>query len=141
MNRGGSGDALQRVRALVKLFRYAVYVCILGMLWWLLSNFSFIQIEPGDDSVTGVSGFRRVLIKNAEGPFERGEVLVFAIRDAADRAIYRISRVLAAPGDKVTRQDGCYSVNRSLTETRVSAGWLKAWDWASRPVFTVPSLA
>jgi signal peptidase I len=121
MNRGGSGDALQRVRTLVKLFRYAVYVCILCMLWWLFSNFSFIQIEPGDDSVMGVSGFRRVLIETEKGPFERGEILVFAIRDVTDRAIYRISRVLAAPGDAVTLRDGCYAVNGASTEAKVSA--------------------
>jgi signal peptidase I len=67
-----------------------------------------------------VSGFRRLLIKQEDGPFERGAVLVFAMRDVSDRAIFRVSRVLAAPGDVVAAQDGRYTVNGVLTERKIS---------------------
>ncbi|MHC4942453.1 MAG: S26 family signal peptidase [Planctomycetota bacterium] len=101
----------------VRLFRYGLYLSIAIMLWWLLSNFSFVRLEKDDVSVVGISGFRRVLVERlaSEEEVARGDVLVFAILDATDQRIYRASRVLAGPGDRVETDEGFYAVNGERT--------------------------
>jgi hypothetical protein len=102
----------------VRLFRYGLYVTIAVMLWWLLSNFSFVRLEGDDGSVVGISGLRRVLVERlaAEEEVARGDVIVFAILDVSDQRIFRASRVLALPGDRVEAIDGFYGVNGVKTE-------------------------
>ena len=123
MPEGGSRAMLYRVMVLTRLIRYAVYLSILIMLWWMLSTFSFVQIERGDDSIQGVSGYRRLLVARyagGEGPVERSDVLVFAMRDVSDRQIFRISRVVGVPGDRLDSALECYTLNGKPTEIRVT---------------------
>ncbi|MBU0755363.1 MAG: signal peptidase I [Planctomycetes bacterium] len=107
---------------MIRFFRYVLYLTIIGMLWWLFANFDFIRLERNDASVTGISGLRKLLVErsSAEEKFERGEVIVFAILDENDRRIYRASRVLAVPGDRVASKDGVYTVNGEKTSTKLS---------------------
>ena len=123
MPEGGSRAMLHRVMVLTRLIRYAVYLSILIMLWWMLSTFSFVQIERGDDSIQGVSGYHRLLVEryaDGDGPVERTDVLVFAMRDVSDRQIFRISRVVGIPGDRLGTVLDCYTINGKPTEFRVT---------------------
>lgn len=118
---------------ITRIFRYALYAAVFLSLLWISARFAFVRIQAGDDSVVGVSGYRRLLVEklSREDPaVERGDVVVFAIRDAANRRIHRISRVVALPGDRVDAVNGRYTVNGTPTEVRV---WGKI-----RPGVTVP---
>ena len=120
---GGSRAALYRVKALARLIRYAVYLSILIMLWWMLSTYSFVRIERGDDSIQGVSGYHRLLVERFpedEEPVARMDVLVFAMRDATDRQIFRLSRVVGMPGDRLGMVNDTYTINGKPTEIRVA---------------------
>jgi signal peptidase I len=93
------------------------------MLWWLLSNFSFVKIEAGDVSVVGISGYHRLLVERLSSDSEailHGDILVFAAITRENRQIFRVSRVVAVPGDRVERTNGCYSINGEPTDTPVS---------------------
>ncbi len=140
MRAQGSKAIVYRVMALTRLIRYAVYVSILIMLWWMLSRFSFIQIEQGDDSISGFSGYRRLLVGRLgeDGhTVERGEVLVFAIRDASDQRIFRVSRVVGVPGDRVEEADGRYVINGEPTEIQVSDRLKPGFQVPERAYFLV----
>ncbi len=112
-----------RVSKAVRLFRYAVYLSIIVMLLWLFASFSFIRIEPGDDSVVGVSGFQRILVEKlseSADQVEHGDILVFAILNKDDRQVFRVSRVKGLPGDLVKVKGGLYCVNGEETNIQAS---------------------
>jgi signal peptidase I len=119
----GRSTTLAWTVRVVRLFRYGLYIFIAASLWWLLSHFAFVRIQPGDASVTGVSGLHRLLVERytSDNPdVKRGDVVVFAMLDPDDKPIFRVSRALAVPGDTVTVEDGFYAVNGKRTEVRAS---------------------
>lgn len=120
--RGAGSSPLWTVRVL-RLLRYALYLSIIGMIWWLTTEFAFVRLEPGDASVANISGMHRLLVDRIDSDerFESGTVLVFAILDDTDQQIFRASRVFAAPGDRVETVDGYYAVNGEKSST-TSAG-------------------
>lgn len=107
----------------LRYFRIVLYLALIGMLWWLFTNFEFVRLEPGDASVTGVSGLRRLLVErtSADQPFDRQEIVVFAILDEENRQIYRASRLIALPGDRVASGNGVYTVNGEETGIRIDS--------------------
>ena len=114
MGSQGSRTTLRRMWLFTRLLRYAVYISILCMLWWIFSNFSFVQIEEGDGSIIGISGNRRILVERFSPGREeilRGDVLVFAMLNQEDQQIFRVSRVLAVPGDMIGAGEQRYTVN------------------------------
>jgi signal peptidase I len=123
MPEGGSRAALHRVMALTRWIRYGVYLSILVMLWWMLSTFSFVRIQPGDDSIEEVSGYRRILVERFSGgdePVERGDVLVFGMLNAEDQPVFRVSRAVAVPGDLLGAEEGRYIINGKPTSIPVA---------------------
>lgn len=111
-----------RAGMIFKCFRYAVYLSIIVMIFWITSRFSFVGLEPGDSSVVGVSGYRRLLVeKLSEGSeITKEDVLVFAMLDASDEQVFRVSRVKALPGDDVGAEAGKYTINGEPTEIDLS---------------------
>ena len=122
MPRSDPRAAIHHARYAVRLFRYAVYLSIGVMLWWLLSTYAFVSLEPDDASVDGVSGYRRLLVERLDDddPVERGDRLIFAMLDADDRQIFRVSRVHGLPGDLLEDSDGLFAVNGEPTEFPVT---------------------
>jgi hypothetical protein len=118
VTRSDPRPVIHHARYAVRLFRYAVYLSIGVMLWWLLSTYAFVSLEPEDASVDGVSGYHRLLVERLDenDPLERGDRLVFAMLDAEGRQIFRVSRVHGLPGDRLEENDGTISVNGEPTE-------------------------
>lgn len=97
--------------------RYACYAAVIVVLWHFLSNYSFVRIVPGDDSVIGISGTRSVVLAKY-GPRdlpERGDAVVFLMADANDQPIKRAARVAGVPGDRVTAGKKFIEVNGEAT--------------------------
>jgi len=114
----------RRALAIVRIFRYLLYAFILVVIWWITSRFAFFRLEHGDGSITGVSGMRRIVVERLDEPaseLRRGDVICFAMRDAQDRPVFRVSRIVGLPGDEVGERDGRYTVNGEDTGVEVPA--------------------
>jgi len=119
----GRATAMVRVEKVTRFLRYILYLSIIGMLWWLFSTFAFVALDPGDGSIREASGYRRVLVKKYDDQdwgAEHGDLLVFAALNARDEQYFRISRVVAKPGDLVMNRAGYYTINGELTEIHCS---------------------
>jgi len=109
--------------SIARWLRYACYLVVLYSLWYFSSNFSFVRVLSGDDSVIGVTGRCSLVLAKYEsdqvGP-ERDEVVVFLMADKDDNPVKRISRVVAVPGDVVHGGDEFVEVNGEPTRYAAS---------------------
>ena len=112
-------SAVSRVHRWTRWARYGLYLTLVAVIWIFFSRFAFVSLVKGDDSVDGATGNRRIIVARLDATdrtIERGSALVFAMLDQKDEQIFRVSRVIALPGDRVTRAQGRYVVNGVLTE-------------------------
>ncbi|MFH2002333.1 MAG: S26 family signal peptidase [Planctomycetota bacterium] len=114
---------VDRAAVILRLTRYGVYITVGVMIWWMLSNYTFVQLNEDDTSIVGISGYRRLLVERSQAdhaPFSSGSVLVFAMLDISLQPFFRVSRVAAGPGDDVAVSNGFYTVNGSVLDTKVA---------------------
>lgn len=112
-----------RAAMIVRLVRYAIYILVGVMLWTTISTYSFVRINEDDVSVVGVSGINRLLVERFDGDelIERGDILVFGMLDAMDQPFFRVSRVVAVPGDVIDESDGFFTLNGEKLDIPVRA--------------------
>jgi signal peptidase I len=112
-----SARSLPQPHNIARWVRYACYAVVIVLLWQFLSNFSFVRITEGDNSVNGVTGRRTIVLKlygDDEDP-ERGQAVVFAMADENDQPYRRAARVAGVPGDRITRGERFIEVNGEPT--------------------------
>jgi signal peptidase I len=105
-------------RSLTKWVRYAVYAVVAVCLWQFLGNFSFVRIEEGDNSIIGVTGRHKLVVRKYTDDYgepERGQIVVFAMETTEGRAIRRVGRVAGLPGDCVTAAKEFIEINGEAT--------------------------
>jgi len=105
-------------KVITRWVRYVCYTVVIVLLWQFLSDFSFLKVSAGDNSVLGVTGRRSLVVKNYDSEQarpERGEVVVFLMEGSDGAPIKRVARVAGIPGDRITAGAEFLEVNGEPT--------------------------
>lgn len=112
-------------RKVMRWLRYFCYAAVLVLLWNLSSEFAFVTLQKGDNSVVGASGTHTVVVRkyDADGPGPaRGDAVVFLMEGPEGAAVNRISRVAAVPGDMVWNGEEWLEINGKATIYQAAQG-------------------
>ncbi len=110
-------------KVITRWVRYVCYVVVIVLLWQFLSDYSFVRVSEGDNSVLGVTGGRSLVVKNyasEEDRPERGQIVVFFMEGPEGSPIKRVARVFGIPGDRVAAGEKFLEVNGEPTAFRSS---------------------
>ncbi len=112
-------------RKMQRWLRYVCYAAVLFFLWQLSSQFAFISLQKGDNSIVGASGMHTVVVKKYDedgpGPM-RGDAVVFLMEGPDGTPVNRVSRVAAVPGDEVSNGNVYLEINGKPTVYKASTG-------------------
>ncbi len=108
-------------KVITRWLRYVCYAVVVVLLWQFLSDFSFVKVSAGDNSVLGVTGRRSLVVKNynsEQARPERGEIVVFLMEGSDGAPIKRVARVAGLPGDTISAGKEFLEVNGAPTVFR-----------------------